>query len=128
MIKRWNASSSQANIYGLSSIGLNLDSEESMYSVGLHSDWENRRFMVMLMVEYFSYDESIMHNMRFAFTPKITGYNDVSVWLIGQYYNHEVDNKNYEKILPVIRVLNKNYLIEFGGNNKDTFLTFMIHF
>ena len=128
LIKRWNASSSQANIYGLSSIGLNLDSEESMYSVGLHSDWENRRFMVMHMVEYFSYDESIMHNMRFAFTPKITGYNDVSVWLIGQYYNHEVDNKNYEKILPVIRVLNKNYLIEFGGNGKDTFLTFMIHF
>ena len=51
LIKRWNSRSYQANIYGLSSIGFNLDSEESMYKLGLHADWENRRFMVMHMLE-----------------------------------------------------------------------------
>ena len=99
-----------------------------MYNLGLHADWENRRFMVMHMLQYCSYDESIMHNFRLAFTPKIKGYNDTSIWLIGQYSNHQIDNKNYEKILPVVRVLKRNYLVEFGGNGKDTFLTLMVHF
>ena len=39
LVKRWNASSYQANIYALSSIGLNIDSEKSMYHIGLHADW-----------------------------------------------------------------------------------------
>jgi hypothetical protein len=128
LIKRWNSRHYQANIYGLSSVGFNLDSEKSMYNLGLHSDWENRRFMVMHMVEYSSHDESIMHNFRLAFTPKIKGYKGTSIWLIGQYSNHQIDNKNYEKILPVVRVLKRNYLVEFGGNGKDTFFTLMVHF
>lgn len=128
LIKRWNGPSYQANIYGLSSIGVNIDSKKSMYNVGLHSDWENRRFMVMHMIEYCSFNESTMNSVRLAFTPKITDYRGTAVWLIAQYSNNSFDNKNNESIMPVIRILKRNYLVEFGANSKETFLTLMTHF
>ena len=128
LVKRWNASSYQANIYALSSIGLNIDSEKSMYNLGLHTDWENRRFMVMHMIEYSSFNESTKNSVRLAFTPKITDYKGTAVWLIGQYTNYSFDDKNNEMLMPVIRILKRNYLVEFGGNGKETFLSLMTHF
>ena len=128
LVKRWNASSYQANIYALSSIGLNIDSEKSMYHIGLHADWENRRFMVMHMIEYSSFNESIKNSIRLGFTPKITDYKGTAVWLIGQYTNYSFDDNNNEILMPVIRILKKNYLVEFGGNGKETFLSLMTHF
>lgn len=128
LVKRWNASSYQANIYALSSIGLNIDSEKSMYHIGLHADWENRRFMVMHMIEYSSFNESIKNSIRLAFTPKITDYKGTAVWLIGQYTNYSFDDNNNEILMPVIRILKRNYLVEFGGNGKETFLSLMTHF
>jgi hypothetical protein len=128
LVKRWNASSYQANIYALSSIGINIDSEKSMYNLGLHSDWENRRFMVMHMIEYSSFNESTKNSIRLAFTPKITDYKGTAVWLIGQYTNYSFDDKNNEILMPVIRILKRNYLLEIGGNGNETFLTLMTHF
>ena len=128
LVKRWNASSYQANIYALSSIGLNIDSEKSMYHIGLHADWENRRFMVMHMIEYSSFNEAIKNSIRLAFTPKITDYKGTAVWLIGQYTNYSFDDNNNEILMPVIRILKRNYLVEFGGNGKETFLSLMTHF
>jgi hypothetical protein len=128
LVKRWNASNYQANIYALSSIGLNIDSEKSMYNLGLHTDWENRRFMVMHMIEYSSFNESTKNSVRLAFTPKITDYKGTAVWLIGQYTNYSFDDKNNEMLMPVIRILKRNYLLEFGGNGNKTFLTLMTHF
>lgn len=128
LVKRWNASNYQANIYALSNIGLNIDSEKSMYNLGLHTDWENRRFMVMHMIEYSSFNESTKNSVRLAFTPKITDYKGTAVWLIGQYTNYSFDDKNNEMLMPVIRILKRNYLLEFGGNGNETFLTLMTHF
>ena len=128
LVKRWNASNYQANIYALSSIGLNIDSEKSMSNLGLHTDWENRRFMVMHMIEYSSFNESTKNSVRLAFTPKITDYKGTAVWLIGQYTNYSFDDKNNEMLMPVIRILKRNYLLEFGGNGNETFLTLMTHF
>ena len=128
LVKRWNASNYQANIYALSSIGLNIDSEKSMYNLGLHTDWENRRFMVMHMIEYSSFNESTKNSVRLAFTPKITDYKGTAVWLIGQYTNYSFDDENNEMLMPVIRILKRNYLLEFGGNGNETFLTLMTHF
>ena len=128
LVKRWNASSYQANIYALSSIGLNIDSEKSMYHIGLHADWENRRFMVMHMIEYSSFNESIKNSIRLGFTPKITDYKGTAVWLIGQYTNYSFDDNNNEILMPVIRILKRNYLVEFGANGKETFLSLMTHF
>tara|TARA_A100000164_G_C21534721_1_gene597653 strand:- start:38 stop:646 length:609 start_codon:yes stop_codon:yes gene_type:complete len=128
LIKRWNGTSYQANIYALSSIGLNIDSEKSMYNIGFHSDWENRKFMVMHMIEYSSFNESTKNSIRLGFTPKITDYKETAVWLIGQYSNQSFDNKNDESIIPVIRILKRNYLVEFGANGNETFLTLMTHF
>lgn len=128
LIKRWNGSSYQANIYTLSSVGLNIDSEKSMYNIGLHTDWENRKFMVMHHIEYSSFNESTKNSIRLGFTPKITDYKGTAVWLIGQYSNYSFDDKNNETLMPVIRILKRNYLLEFGGNGKETFLTLMTHF
>ena len=51
LLKRWNAPNSQANIYLLSSVGINTKDNKEMGAFGIHGDWENRRYMVMQMME-----------------------------------------------------------------------------
>src|SRR6056300_1416699 len=41
LAKRWNSKNAQANIYILSSVGVNTKNTESMGTVGVHGDWEN---------------------------------------------------------------------------------------
>jgi len=47
LAKRWNSRNSQANLYLLTSVGLNTKNSEPMGSLGIHGDWENRQIMVM---------------------------------------------------------------------------------
>ena len=84
--------------------------------------------MVMHMIEYSSFNESIKNSIRLGFTPKITDYKGTAVWLIGQYTNYSFDDNNNEILMPIIRILKRNYLVEFGANGKETFLSLMTHF
>ena len=52
----------------------------------------------------------------------------MSVWLIANYEATYQDDEYSSTLIPVVRLFKGNYLIEFGGNDKDIFLTFMIHF
>ena len=85
LAKRWNKSNSQANLYLLSSVGLNTDNSKGMSTLGIHADWENRQFMVMEMVEYFSHSSALVSNTRFAYSPYKVDYSRMSTWLIAQY-------------------------------------------
>ena len=66
LAKRWNNRNSQANLYLLSSVGLDTKNSKSMGTIGLHGDWEDRQFMVMQMLEYYSHSSAVVSNTRFA--------------------------------------------------------------
>ena len=128
LAKRWNNRNSQANFYLLSSAGMNTKNSEIMGTLGLHLDWEDRQFMVMQMLEYFSHNSSLVSNSRLAYSPYKVDYNRMSTWLIAQY-KVEYQNEEYKHMfIPVIRLFKGNYLVEFGSNGNNSFLTFMTHF
>ena len=119
---------SQANLYLLSSVGLNTKNSEPMGSFGIHGDWENRRFMAMEMIEYFSHRSALVSNSRLAYSPYTVDYSKTSTWLIAHYRVEYSDNKYSYMFFPVVRLFKKNYLFEIGYNGNDSFLSFMTHF
>lgn len=128
LAKRWNSRNSQANLYLLSSVGLNTRNSKSMGTIGIHGDWENRRFMVMQMLEYFSHNSALVSNTRLAYSPYTVDYSKTSTWLIAHYRIEYSDNQYSYMFFPVIRLFKKNYLFEIGYNGNDSFLSFMTHF
>ena len=128
LAKRWNSRNSQANLYLLSSIGLNTKNSKSMGTIGIHGDWEDRRFMVMQMIEHFSHNSALVSNTRLAYSPYTVDYSKTSTWLIAHYRIEYNDNQYSYMFIPVIRLFKKNYLFEIGYNGNDSFLSFMTHF
>ena len=128
LAKRWNSKNAQANIYILSSIGIDAKNSESMGTIGVHGDWENRQLMVMQMFEYFSHNSSWMSASRLAYSPFTVDYNKMSTWLIADYQVEYKDNNLSYMFIPVIRLFKNNYLFEIGSNGDNSFLSFMIHF
>lgn len=128
LAKRWNSRNSQANIYLLSSVGVNTKNSKSMGTFGVHGDWENRQLMVMQMLEYYSHTSSWVSSSRFAYSPYTVDYSKMSTWLIAQY-RIEYNNDQFSYMfLPVVRFFKGNYLLEIGSNGDDSFFTFMTHF
>ena len=128
LAKRWNNRNSQANLYLLSSVGLNTRNSKSMGTIGIHGDWEDRRFMVMQMIEHFSHNSALVSNTRLAYSPYTVDYSKTSTWLIAHYRIEYNDNQYSYMFFPVIRLFKKNYLFEIGYNGNDSFLSFMTHF
>ena len=128
LAKRWNNRNSQANLYLLSSVGLDTKNSKSMGTIGLHGDWEDRQFMVMQMLEYYSYSSALVSNTRFAYSPYTADYSKTSTWLIAHYRVEYSNDKYSYMFFPVVRLFKKNYLVEIGFNRDNSFLTFMSHF
>lgn len=128
LAKRWNSRNSQANIYLLSSVGVNTKNSKSMGTFGVHGDWENRQLMVMQMLEYYSHTSSWVSSSRLAYSPYTVDYSKMSTWLIAQY-RIEYNNDEFSYMfIPVVRFFKGNYLLEIGSNGNDSFFTFMTHF
>jgi len=129
ILKRWNNPDSQANLYLLSSIGSEIETSKTLASLGIHADWEDRRFMTMQMAEYYSHSSMWMLDTRLAISPYLVDYTKMSTWLIAHYKISIKDGKQTSELLPIIRLFKSNYLIEFGANkDNDAFLSFMLHF
>jgi hypothetical protein len=128
LAKRWNSKNSQANVYFLSSVGVNTENSKSMGVVGLHGDWENRQIMIMQMLEYYSHNSSWVSSSRIAYSPFTVDYTKMSTWLIAQYRVEYRNDKFSYMFIPVVRLFKNNYMFEFGSNGKDSFLSLMTHF
>ena len=128
LAKRWNSRNSQANIYLLSSVGVNTKNSKSMGTFGVHGDWENRQLMVMQMLEYYSHTSSWVSSSRLAYSPYTVDYSKMSTWLIAQY-RIEYNNDEFSYMfIPVVRFFKGNYLLEIGSNGNDSFFTFLTTF
>ena len=128
LAKRWNNRNSQANLYLLSSVGINTKNSKSMGTIGVHGDWEDRQFMIMQMLEYYSHSSALVSNTRFAYSPYKVDYSKTSTWLIAHYRIEYSDDKYSYMFFPVVRLFKKNYLVEIGSNGDNTFFSFMTHF
>ena len=128
LAKRWNNRNSQANVYLLSSVGLNTKNSKGTSTVGVHADWEDRQYMVMQMIEYYSHNSAWISNTRLAYSPYKVDYSKMSTWLIAQYRIEYKQEEYSFMLMPIVRLFKGNYLVEIGANGDDAFFSFMTHF
>ena len=131
LLKRWNQSGSQANLYGLAGLLIESESDESLKTtLALQADWESRRYYSYARVDYFPADEStLLLVARLGFAPYIADFDGYHSWLMLQYSNHIEGGSNSSTVMPVVRVFKDNILLEYGSDFSTAhFVAAMFHF
>lgn len=131
LVKRWNNSGSQANIYLKSGIGVAYDdgdTEPAAYT-GLAADWENRRFFTSYENRFFTagdIDKFAAHKARIGIAPYIGDYGDIHTWLMLQA-DYDAGKKDDLSLTPLIRLFKGSNLLEAGYNLDNGILINYIH-
>ena len=82
LIKRWNQTGAQGNLYLLTNFN------ENSFHYGLQGDWENRRWYVAQMID--SYNNDISFESRIGWSPYLVDYDGLSTWIILQNMNGQI--------------------------------------
>lgn len=116
LLKRWNFKEAQSNIFTYGSIGFGND--QLMNNYGLQLDYETRRIYTLYSYQAYNSDNISFknHTIRLGFAPYKAGFNDINIWLIGEY------NSLDKNITPILRSFYKNVLWEIGYNRDEEVL------
>lgn len=138
LMKRWNETDSQANIY--LSVGSGLE-KFNLTNTPVHLgefsiDWESRKYYTSLQHLYLRRDNTrnlalpladYNHTkLRLGFAPFLADYEDLNIWFITQFDKHNEDTQI--EALQFLRFYRKNVLWEIGAGFDGAFaFNFMIH-
>lgn len=133
LLKRWNASDSQANIYAYGAFGA-MNFEGSTAGAGLagvEADAESRTLFALVKYEKMwsnlgpdFYD----YQVRLGAAPYAAEFNEIASWFMIQYQYHPMLTRKYA-VTPLARVFYKNFLVEVGSSFEGDWMTnFMFHF
>lgn len=133
LVKRWNETNSQANIYVYGSYGFAnfLDQTDSASQVGFEVDAESRKHYIS--VQYEKMWTSIGPDMdilkaRLGIAPYEAEFNEVASWFMIQYQYHPFLVKQHV-VTPLVRMFYKSFLFEGGVSTEGDWMTnFMFHF
>lgn len=133
LVKRWNNSDSQANIYAYGSYG-SMDFQRHSRSAtlaGVEADAEDRKYFIMSKYEkmWSKVGPDFFHSeFRLGIAPYEAEINEWASWFMIQYQYHPMLTKK-ESITPLIRLFYKSVLFEAGVSTKsDWMMNFMFHF
>jgi len=117
LLKRWNLKNSQSNIFTYGSVGQDQN-RNKMGNYGIQADYETRNFYTLYSFQKYNSKDFILDNhiFRLGFAPYKAGFNDINIWMIGEY--SLIDNN----VTPLIRVFYKNVLWEAGYNPNEQVL------
>lgn len=133
LVKRWNATDSQANIYIYGAYGTVIFQEKTHGAglVGIEADAESRKYFIMGKYEGMSGDlgpEFYHGEFRLGIAPYEAEYTEVASWFMIQYQWHPMLLKK-EVITPLVRLFYKSVLFETGvSTDGDVMTNFMFHF
>lgn len=138
LVKRWNQSQSQGNLYIYGGPGIlkekNKDSQDSRYftRLAIQADWETREIYTL-----FKYNTNRTNNefydeyqARLGFAPYLANYNEINSWLFVQV-DHRPQSLMQEKwsVTPVLRQFYKNVLWEIGSSlESDWMINVMVRY
>lgn len=133
LVKRWNETNSQANIYVYGSYGWAhfLNQTDSASQVGMEADAESRKYYIS--IQYEKMWTSIGPDMdiikaRIGIAPYEAEFNEVASWLMIQYQRHPELVKQHV-VTPLVRIFYKSFLFEGGVSTEGDWMTnFMFHF
>jgi hypothetical protein len=133
LVKRWNESDLQANVYVYGAYGTQtLDQQTHGAGLGgIEADAENRKYFVLAKYEKMWGDlgpEFYHSEFRLGIAPYEAEINEWASWFMVQYQYHPMLQKK-EVITPLIRLFYKSVLLETGvSTDGDAMMNFMFHF
>ena len=133
LVKRWNGSDYQANIYAYASVGIQDRDEKNgtMAMGGIEADWETRKYFILGKAEFMgsNIDTGMeKYEFRVGIAPYESEYDEVGSWLMLQYQSHSWLKKN-QVVTPLARFMYKTVLWELGSSFEgDYMLNLMFHF
>lgn len=113
LLKRWNLSEAQANIFSYGGLGVDENNEFTGH-YGTQLDYETRK--IYLLYNYQAYNGNILlenHISRVGYAPFKAGYNDLNFWFILEYSSLD------DNLSPITRFFYKNVLWEIGYNTDQ---------
>lgn len=127
LLNRWNEENSQANIYGMTGIG--VQGQTLAPYIGAEADWESREFYVAALAEQFWMQiPSNKVTLRVGMAPYVAEYDGLHTWLILQAVQLNTGAESAQWMMPVIRLFKDNVLTEFGSNGVIHYASLRIHF
>ena len=133
LVKRWNESDSQANIYVYGSYGAVRLQEQTKGAVlgGIEADVESRQYFAMGKYEKMWSDlgPDFYHGeVRLGAAPYEAEFNEIASWFMIQYQWHPMLVRQ-DAFTPIIRLFYKSVLLETGVSTEgDWMMNFMFHF
>ncbi len=123
LLKRWNESDSQGNLFLLTGLGAAQQGNDSTMAatLGLEADWETRRLYFLYenrVVEAGDIERAFAQKARVGVAPYIGGYDDVHTWLMVQVDHHPSERDNIV-VTPFVRVFTPEVMGELGISNKN---------
>lgn len=133
LVKRWNETNSQANIYIYGSYGVAnfLNQTDRAFQLGMEVDAESRKHYIS--VQYDKMWTPIGPDMdiikaRVGIAPYEAEFNEVASWFMIQYQRHPLLLKE-NVVTPLVRIFYKSFLFEGGVSTDGDWMTnFMFHF
>lgn len=133
LLKRWNETDLQANIYLYGAYGTQTLNKQS-HGAGLggfEMDAEDRKYFAMAKYEKMWGDlgpEFYHSELRLGVAPYEAEITEVASWFMLQYQHHPMLIRQ-EAVTPIIRLFYKSVLLETGvSTDGDWMINFMFHF
>ncbi len=135
LVKRWNGSSYQANLYGVLGGGISeLSGKSEGVGMGLvQFDIEDRKYYFLAKhMEMFNENEVELSQsvVRFGIAPYQGGFNDLHTWIIVEWQrNLFLGGRPIKDVTPFLRFFYQNILFEFGQSYRGvTRFNYISHF
>lgn len=133
LLKRWNATDSQANIYLSTGYGIEEVGGKGNSGIGLLDadiDWESRKYYVAVLartLQFSDFGPTHTYIARAGIAPYLAEYGEIQSFLILEA-SRTVEARRVTEITPMVRVFYKNVLWEIGrGFSGDWKFNLMVH-
>lgn len=123
LVKRWNETNSQANLYLKSGLGqvetFDEGGSDLAAFIGVGADWETRRWFTSYEARAydFSSGETFRQAARIGIAPYIGDYGDLHTWLMLQVEN-QPESQTTTTLTPLVRFFYGIQLVELGYTPK----------
>ena len=128
LVNRWNAPTSQANLYFKTGLGAayndNGPGSDMAAFVGVAADWETRRYFVSYENRYLNAGdvaESFVQRARLGIAPYVAEYGSIHTWLMVEAKYAEKDEDPFT-LTPLVRLFKGPALVEAGVSTSGAAL------
>ena len=128
LVKRWNKSDSQANIYGKIAVGLVADEKSGPFKreddagllLAASADWETRRYFVSASAEHWDngrFEDTSAFHGRLGVAPYVANSGALHTWFMVEGHNRPEDD-DVIGVTGLVRFFKGPSLLELGASDK----------